>query len=193
MLPLGMANNLIPQRSAVSSFAQQSDQSGATAGNSSPNQAPAVLRDTPLSPPINYASASAGRQISSLGAEGGLFQAIGPGSAASAVGLAAATIQKLPSINNGPPPSLSYPSEGTRTFPSSLSSSGSLANLGIALPQQFDPPASDFDSSVPVGIDTTATFPPPPPLKDVRPTDQPPLIGSWFMALIIQPTDSWLR
>lgn len=179
MLPLGVANNLIPQRPNVPSFGQQSDQNGP---NLSPNQVPGryqqdgtVLRESPLSPPINYPNHG---RISSLGAEGGLFQAIGSGSA-TVVGLAG-TIQNSPSINNGPQaPSYPTASEGGggRTIPSSLSSSGSLANLGIAVPQQFDPPASDFGLSAPVGIDTTATFPPP-PLKDARPTDQP-LIGSY--------------
>jgi len=176
MLPLGVANNLIPQRP---SFAQQSDQQNGA--NLLPNQTPGryqpeatgtILREPPLSPPINYPNPA---RISSLGAEGGLFQAIGSGSA-TIVGLAG-TIQNSPSINNAPlVPSYPTASEGgTRTIPSSLSSSGSLANLGIAVPQQFDPPASDFGLSAPVGIDTTATFPPP-LLKDVRPTDQP-LIG----------------
>ena len=73
----------------------------------------------------------------SLGSEGGLFQTIQQGSAA---GLGGIHQQLSPPSSSGLGLS-NYPTN-SGNVPSSLSSSGSLATLGIAVPSSFDSPSS---------------------------------------------------
>lgn len=160
MLPLGVANNLIPRPNpplpspAPTTFAQ-SDAANLPVGRYQLDAAAAAAAPGSLnSPASNYLGAPR-----SLGAEGGLFSAIqNQGSG----GLAG--IQLSPPGSSGSSlGSPNYPPSGSASgnYPSSLSSSGSLANLGI-VPSKFeDPPTHDLSSSNPSasagGIDSGST------------------------------------
>jgi len=141
MLPLGVSNsNIVPRSSSNPSPTVQSDGlNGGTASSSiivppgrfqldaasnSPTATNFLGANPPPSPPR------------SLGSEGGLFQTIQQGSAA---GLGGIHQQLSPPSSSGLGLS-NYPTN-SGNFPSSLSSSGSLANLGISVPSNFDAPS----------------------------------------------------
>lgn len=122
------------------------------------------------SPTNNYLGAN--NPPRSLGSEGGLFQTIQQGSA----GLSGIQLPPPPSSGGGNSGSLpNYPVSGVASgnYPSSLSSSGSLANLGI-VPSKFEGPESGNPAVVsgidsgPVGTVAPVILP-----KENRPTQQP--------------------
>lgn len=141
MLPLGATNNLIPRPNPAPAAPVAFGDLSGTGAN--------VPGRYPLDSTTTSGSASAPNYLGannppprSLGAEGGLFQTIQQGSA----GLNGIQLASSSGGNSGSnlAPS-NYPVSGVASgsYPSSLSSSGSLANLGI-VPSQFEAPASEL-------------------------------------------------
>lgn len=144
MLPLGVANNLIPPRPnlppVIPPFGQN-DLGSAPSNRFQLDPAGSVHGAPPVpSYPINNNNPA---RVSGLGAEGGLAALAG--------------------IQNSPPAPIGAGFNAGNSVPSSLSSSGSLANLGI-LPQKFEPPKQEIDLASSIGLDSnlpTPTFAPP--------------------------------
>lgn len=175
MLPLGVANNIVPPRNnpppAPVTFGDLSG-GGGTASSNLPGRYQLQDGGATSGGSPNYLGAN--NPPRSLGAEGGLFQTIQQGSA----GLSGIQLPPPPSSGGGNSGSLpNYPVSGSAAsgnYPSSLSSSGSLANLGI-VPSKFEGPASELGNpAVVAGIDggSAGTVAPVLP-KESRPTQQP--------------------
>ena len=155
MLPLsGVANNSIPHPLSAPVTFLQNDEANLPVARYHLD-APAAP-SSPSSPASSYLDAPP----RSLGAEGGLLSAVqNQGSNGGKIGLKISPPSSSSSRSGDLP---NYPTSvkvvASGNYPSSLSSSGSLANLGII--------PSKFDDSGPTGTS------PPPLFKEKRPTPQ---------------------
>lgn len=210
MLPLGVANNLVaspnsPPTPSPYGSGNPSVNSPLRLQNDGASSSAAAAGPLNL-PPLgsNYLSGAAPR---TLGSEGGLLQTIQQGSG----GLGGLQLQPIQTSNSGTLGSSSssssssshvgtggtagsgslglpnYPagSIASGNYPSSLSSSGSLANLGI-VPPKFDPqPSEHVNPSVLHGAELGPTGTPAPALpKESRPTQQH-ANGNAFLAKVV--------
>jgi hypothetical protein len=140
MLPLGAANsNIIPRppNNSPSPAVQSDGLNGGTASSSIIVPPGRFQLDASSNSPSATNFLGSNPPPRSLGSEGGLFQTIQQGSAA---GLGGIHQQLSPPSSSGLGLS-NYPTN-SGNVPSSLSSSGSLATLGIAVPSSFDSPSS---------------------------------------------------
>ncbi|XP_046649174.1 thrombospondin type-1 domain-containing protein 4-like isoform X2 [Daphnia pulicaria] len=146
MLPLGVANsNIVPRPSNNPSPTVQTDGlNGGTASSSIIVPPGRFQLDAASNSPTatNFLGANPSPPRS-LGSEGGLFQTIQSNQQGSAAGLGGIHQQLSPPSGSAGLGLSNYPTN-SGNFPSSLSSSGSLATLGIAVP------GSNFDSPSPL-------------------------------------------
>ena len=171
MLPLGgVANNLIPRPNPPSAPATfpQSDSANLPVGRYQLDAAaaPGSLN----SPASNYL----GAPPRSLGAEGGLLSAIqNQGSSGGLVGLQLSPPSSSSGSSSGGLPNYPTPVNvvASGNYPSSLSSSGSLANLGI-IPSKFEDPPTPELGSPSVAVQESGPTSAPPLSKENRPTPQ---------------------
>ena len=175
MLPLGVVNNLVPRTNPAAPSAPigfgQNDGIASAANVPGRYQLDSVAPNPPRS----------------LGSEGGLFQTIQQGSGSLAgiplslpsssgnSGSLSPSNYPLSGVASGtyPPPPPSSSGVVSGTYLSSLSSSGSLANLGI-VPSKFENPPPETESVAASGIDAFSTGTVAPVLpKETRSTPQP--------------------